>query len=327
VSSHPRDRYDEVSHTAAEQAFADAMAGGRLHHGWLLCGPEGVGKAGFAYRAARRLLGAAPDPARGPLGSAPADPTNRLIAAQSHPDLMVLERVTEGTKARRTISVDQARELPGFFSKSPSRAQWRVAIVDSADDLNINAANALLKILEEPPERGVLFLVTHSPGRLLPTIRSRCRRLSFPVWSEDRLAKLVASRMGLDAEAAATAARAAGGSPGRVLAMAGDEVAEIDALVRGWIETGGRDMPSLIRAVDSLRRGDAAQRFELILDRLAAAVKLRALDGGRGADAWADLWSRIQMRSDQTAGLNLDRQDVLFGLMADLDRARARSVC
>jgi len=325
VTTHPRDRYDEVSHEAAEQAFVDAMAGGRLHHGWLLCGPEGVGKAGFAYRAARRLLGAASDPARGPLGSAPGDPTNQLIAAQSHPDLMVLERVTEGTKARKTISVDQARDLPGFFSKSPSRSEWRVAIVDSADDLNVNAANALLKILEEPPQRGVLFLVAHAPGRLLPTIRSRCRRLSFPIWSDDRLAALLEARLGLEGEQARATARAAGGSPGRALALAGDEVAGIDALVHGWIQ--GADTSTVIPVAESLKRADGGPKFELILDRLAAAVKGRALSGGPGADAWAELWSSIQTRADQTAGLNLDRQDVLFTLMAELDRARARAAC
>lgn len=325
MTAHPRDRYDEVSHEAAEQAFVDAMAGGRLHHGWLLCGPEGVGKAGFAYRAARRLLGAAPDPTRGPLGSAPGDPTSQLIAAQSHPDLMVLERVTEGSKARRTISVDQARELPGFFSKSPSRSEWRVAIVDSADDLNVNAANALLKILEEPPERGVLLLVTHSPGRLLPTIRSRCRRLGFPVWSEDRLASLLQDRVGLDGDQARATARAAGGSPGRALALARDEVAAIDALVDRWMQ--GPDMNAVVPVAESLKRADGGPKFELILDRLGAAVRDRALEGGQGAEAWAELWSSIQTRADQTAGLNLDRQDVLFTLMAELDRARARAAC
>ena len=182
MSEHPRDRFDLVPDVAAEEAFLDALNRGRLHHAWLLCGVEGSGKATFAYRAARRLLGAAPDPARGPLGAAPYDPVSQLVSAQSHPDLLVLERLVEGGKQKKTISVDQARDLPGFFAKSPSQAQYRVAIIDAADDLNVNAANALLKILEEPPERGVLLLATHAPGRLLATIRSRCRRLSFPIW-------------------------------------------------------------------------------------------------------------------------------------------------
>ena len=203
---HPRDRFDLVPDAAAEAAFLDAWERGRLHHAWLLCGVEGVGKATFAYRAARRLLGAAADPGRGPLGARRDDPVSRLISAQAHPDLLVLERLVEGGKTKKSISVDQSRELPEFFSKSPSQAQHRVAIIDAADDLNVNAANALLKVLEEPPERGVLFLVTHAPGRLLATIRSRCRRLSFPIWTPDRLETLVRNRTGVEREDAEHAA-------------------------------------------------------------------------------------------------------------------------
>ena len=164
MSEHPRDRFDLQPSIDAEAAFEDARQRGRLHHAWLLCGPEGVGKATFAYRAARRLLGAAPDPSRGLLGTRPDDPVSRLISAQSHPDLLVLERLVENGKVKKSISVDQARDLPEFFSKSPSQASARVAIVDAADDLNLNAANALLKVLEEPPEHGVLLLVTHCAG-------------------------------------------------------------------------------------------------------------------------------------------------------------------
>ena len=165
MTDHPRDRFDLIPDASAEAAFLDALERGRLHHAWLLCGVEGGGKATFAYRAARRLLGAAPHPSAGLLGASPDDPVSRLISAQSHPDLLVLERAVEGGKTKKSISVDQARELPEFFCKSPSQARYRVAIIDAADDLNLNAANALLKALEEPPERGVLFLITHAPGR------------------------------------------------------------------------------------------------------------------------------------------------------------------
>lgn len=176
---HPRDVFDYKDGSGAEQAFLDAQARGRLHHAWLLCGPEGVGKATFAYRAARRLLGAAPDPARGLLGAAPNDPVCRQVASQSHPDLLVLERAVEDGKTKKFIAVDDARRMPEFFSKAPGSAPFRVAIIDSVDEMNINAANAVLKTLEEPPERGVIFLVSHAPGKLLPTIRSRCRRLKI----------------------------------------------------------------------------------------------------------------------------------------------------
>src|SRR5207247_8495813 len=124
-------------------------------------------------------LGAAAEPALGLLGSPPYDPVSRQIAARANPDLMVIEREGPDGKPRKVIPVDEARAIPEFFSKSPASAPYRVAIIDAADDLNVNAANAILKTLEEPPPKGVLLMVSHSPGRLLPTIRSRCRRLAF----------------------------------------------------------------------------------------------------------------------------------------------------
>ena len=182
-----RDRFDPLEGVDEQAAiFEAALANGRLHHAWLLTGPKGLGKAGFAFRAARRLLGATPDPAFGPLGSRSDDPVNRLIAARAHPDLTVLDRDETG-EARRSISVDEARRLPDVFAKAAGMAGRRIAIIDAADDLNPNAANAVLKTLEEPPPGGVLLLVCHAPGRLLPTIRSRCRRLNFRAWSPEAL--------------------------------------------------------------------------------------------------------------------------------------------
>lgn len=321
---HPRDRFDLIPDAAAEEAFLDALERGRLHHAWLLCGVEGTGKATFAYRAARRLLGAAPDPARGPLGARRDDPVSRLISAQSHPDLLVLERLVEGGKVKKSISVDQSRELPEFFSKSPSQAQHRVAIIDAADDLNINAANALLKILEEPPESGVLFLVTHAPGRLLATIRSRCRRLSFPIWAPDRLEALVRNRTGVDIEDAQHAAAMAGGSPGAALALAAGTTFEMDQLARQWVE-GDIDRAEALSIADKFRGAEGQERFEVLMERLIAAVRMRALNSGPGrGNRWAELWERLQPLPDRAAGLNLDRGDVLAGALADLRRTRAQ---
>lgn len=324
VSEHPRDRFDLIPDTPAEQAFLDALSRGRLHHAWLLCGVEGSGKASFAYRAARRLLGGAADPTRGPLGVAPHDPVARLISAQAHPDLLVLERAVEGGKVKKTISVDQARDLPEFFAKSPSQARYRVAIVDAADDLNINAANALLKILEEPPENGVLFLVTHAPGRLLATIRSRCRRLNFPVWPQARLEDLVMSRTGAATDQAERAAAMAGGSPGAALALASGATQEADDLARRWVEAEGVDRAEQLAVADTFRGAEGAARFDVLLDRLIAAVKARALTapGGEGA-RWADLWTRLAELPDRVAGLNMDRGDALAGALADLARTKA----
>lgn len=324
MSEHPRDRFDLIPDEAAERAFVDALSRGRLHHAWLLTGPEGRGKASFAYRAARRLLGAAPDPSRGLLGARPDDPVNRLISAQAHPDLMVLERAVEGGKTKKAISVDQARDLPEFFAKSPSRSQWRVAIVDAADDLNVNAANALLKTLEEPPERGVLFLVSHSPGRLLSTIRSRCRRLSFPAWAPDRLAELVARRTGLDADEAERIGAMAHGSPGAALALASTASLEADARARQWVEQGV-DRAALLALTDSFRGAEGPERFETQFDRLLAAVKKRAEQAGdaRRAAAWAELWSRLADIPERVVGLNQDRADALTGALTEVERVRA----
>src|SRR5690606_77970 len=158
---HPREVFHLQGHEGPETDFEAARARGRLHHAWLLTGPEGVGKATFAYRAARRLLGAPVDPAYGVLGAAPDHPVSRQIIARSHPDILVIQRQDEDGKVRKVIPVDEVRKLSEFFSKSPASAAHRVAIVDAADDLNTNAANALLKTLEEPPARGILLLVSH----------------------------------------------------------------------------------------------------------------------------------------------------------------------
>ena len=323
MSEHPRDRFDLVPCEAAEAAFADAQARGRLHHAWLLCGPEGTGKATFAYRAARRLLGAAPDPSRGILGTRPDDPVSRLISAQSHPDLLVLERLVENGKVKKSISVDQARDLPEFFSKSPSQAAARVAIIDAADDLNMNAANALLKVLEEPPEHGVLFLVTHAPGRLLATIRSRCRRLAFPVWSQGALSDLVQDRTGAEPDEADKVAAMAGGSPGAALALVSGATMEADRLARTWV-SGPIDRAEQLAVADGFRGADGQARFDVVMERLIAAVKAEALDAQAGQGArWAELWGRLSELPDRTAGLNLDRGDALAGALADVERVRS----
>ena len=322
MSEHPSDRFDLVPSPEAETAFLDALDRGRLHHAWMVCGPEGLGKATFAYRAARRLLGAAPDPSHGSLGARPSDPVSQLITAQSHPDLLVLERLVDGGKTKKSISVDQARDLPEFFSKSPSRAAYRVAIIDAADDLNLNAANALLKVLEEPPERGVLFLITHAPGRLLATIRSRCRRLTFQPWPEPEVAGLLARQTELDRDEAVRIAGMARGSPGAALSLATTANLELDRLARRWVDEGPVDRAEALSLADGFRGAEGQAKFEALLDRLAAAVKARSLaQSGQGA-AWADLWTRLTEAPERAAAINLDKGDLLAGALADLARVK-----
>lgn len=316
---HPRDVFDLEGAAEAERAFVDARARGRLHHAWLLTGPEGVGKATFAYRAARRLLGAAPDRAYGLLGSSPEDPVSRQVSAQSHPDLLVLERPVVDGRVKRDIPVAEARKAPEFFSKAPGSAPYRVAVVDAADDMNANAANALLKTLEEPPERGVLLLVCHSPGRLLPTIRSRCRRLTFRPWPDAAVAGFVKQRAGVDAADADALAGMANGGPGAAWRLAGSEVLALDAAAEGLTDRPGRpDWEALQKLAERFRGPQGAERFDLFFTRLAARLRARAEVGGQGASVAAELWSRFAGLPDAVEAVNLDRADAFWSAVAEL---------
>lgn len=311
---------------APAAAFEDALARGRLHHAWLLMGPQGAGKASFAHRAARRLLGAKPAPAYGPLGSAPEDPVNRLLAAGAHPDFLCVDRVGEDGKLRKTIAVDDIRRLPDMFGKAPALAPYRVAIIDAADDLGPGAANALLKTLEEPPPRGVLFVVSHAPGKLLATIRSRCRRLVFPAWPEPRLAAWV-ERQGAPAEIAFRLAELAGGAPGQALRLWQEDAASVDAAARQLlIQAPAIDRALAAQAADSFRdpgRGQA--RFDLWMaclgDQIRRAVTLDPARTDAGLERWSAAWSRLQTLPDETAGLNLDRGDAFAVALAEITAA------
>ncbi|WP_374570697.1 DNA polymerase III subunit delta' [Phenylobacterium sp.] len=325
---HPRETFEFMGHDGAEDAFEAARRRGRLHHAWLLVGPEGVGKATFAYRAARRLLGAPPY-GHGALGADPAHPVCRQIIARSHPDLMVLERVGEDGKPRRAIPVDEARALSEFFSKSPAVAAHRVAIIDAADDLNINAANAVLKTLEEPPPRGVLFLISHSPGRLLATIRSRCRRLTFQPLDEHVVADFVRARADVTAEDALRLAAMSGGAPGRAVALAAADAIGLDDAARHILhELPALDEAAALALADKFRGGEGQAQFNLLLERLADRVHDhlvdRAQQGAPTLDRWAAAWETLQRLPREVEAVNLDRTDAFFTALAEL-RAAARA--
>jgi DNA polymerase-3 subunit delta' len=325
--SHPRDVYAYEGGEAAEGALLDAMERGRLHHAWLLTGPEGVGKATFAYRAARRLLGARPAAGFGLLGADPDDPVSRQVAARSHPDLLVLERDLGDGKARRNITVDEARGVAGFFANTPATAPYRVAIIDAADDMNANAANAVLKTLEEPPPRGVLFLVSHSPGRLLPTIRSRCRRLAFAGWSEGQVAAFVASHTGVSEADADRLAAMSRGAPGRALALSAEGALDVDRTAHDLLRNlRSGDETAQLALAESFRGAEGAKRFELLFERLSDQVRqmaVREAANGRldGLDRWGVAWEKLQVLPAQVEGLNLDRAEAFWTALADLRQA------
>ena len=205
---HPRETTVLFGHAEPEQVLLEAYRSGRIPHAWLIGGPNGIGKATLAYRMARFVL-ANPDPTAPAVRKATSltlpndDRTVRRIAAQGHPDLLVLERVVnEKTgKLYTVIRVDDVRRTVPFFGSTAGEGGWRVAIVDTADELQYpQAANALLKILEEPPRNALLLLISHAPARLLPTIRSRCRRLSLRPLSAEDVARAAALALGRDAK-------------------------------------------------------------------------------------------------------------------------------
>ncbi len=180
-----------LGHEPAEAMLADAIRGGRVHHAWLITGPEGIGKATLAYRFARRLLKGSSEEG---LAVDPADPVFRRVAAGAHADLHTVQRsINPQTKRLRSeIGVDDVREAAEFLRLTAAEGGWRVVVFDRADELNRNAANALLKILEEPPARAILLLVCAAPGRVPPTVRSRCRRLRLASLSETTMQVLLA---------------------------------------------------------------------------------------------------------------------------------------
>jgi DNA polymerase-3 subunit delta' len=322
---HPRETFDWAGDEAHERVFLDALERGRLHHAWLVAGPEGVGKATFAYRAARRLLGARVEPSLGPLGANPDDPVSRQVFGRAHPDLLVIQRDPEDGKSRRDIPVAEARALPEFFAKSPASAPYRVAIIDTADDLNEFGSNAVLKTLEEPPERGVLFLLSHAPGGLLATIRSRCRRLRVDTPEPASAARWVAARAEVGAADAERLLAMARGAPGRGWRLAAEGALEADRLAHDLLRSlPSPDERAMLAIAESFRGPAGLTKFQLFFNRLAdqvhAMAARRAAEGERGLvlDRWAEVWDELVAAPLEAEAINLDRTDLFFTMLSRL---------
>jgi DNA polymerase-3 subunit delta' len=325
AAPHPRETFDWAGDEAHEHAFLDALARGRLHHAWLVAGPEGVGKATFAYRAARRLLGALAEPDLGPLGAAPDDPVSRQILGRAHPDLLVIQRDPEDGKNRRNIPVEEARALPEFFSKSPASAPYRVAIIDTAVDLNNFGANAVLKTLEEPPERGVLFLISHAPGGLLATIRSRCRRLRLDTPEPAAAADWVAARAEVRHRDAERLLAMAPGAPGGAWRLGAEGALEADRLAHDLLAAlPSPDERAMLAIAEGFRGPAGLAKFQLFFNRLAdqvhAMATRRAAEGERGLalDRWAEIWEDLVVAPREAEAINLDRADLFFTTLSRL---------
>jgi len=342
-----RDRL--LGHETAEKTMLAAHQSGRLHHAWLLAGPRGIGKATLAWRFARFLLAGQ---AQGGLFGAsdsldvPADaPGRSLVDARSHPDLFHLRRTLnpDTGRMRAEIAVDDVRELGAFMHMTPAMGQWRVAIVDAADEMNRNSANAVLKILEEPPPNAVLLIVAHAPGRLLPTIRSRCRRLVLQPLSDEIVVRLLGDYApDVKEEERAVLARLSEGSIGRALELAG--AGSLD-LYREMVDVLATlpelDMARLHGFAERFaRRGEEAnaawRSLNYLFDAWLKGLARHASAGGEAAaivpaerglqarlasaaslDRWLEAWEKAADLLSGADRVNLDRkQTVLASFLA-----------
>ncbi|WP_300039229.1 DNA polymerase III subunit delta' [uncultured Roseobacter sp.] len=311
-ASHPRDTARIFGQDRAQQAFLDAWAMGRLHHGWLLTGPQGIGKATLAWTIARFLL-STPDPEEDGLFGAPElpqsldisaeHPVARRIAAGAEPGLKSITRSVnpKTDRMREEIVVDDIRALAGFFQLSAADGGRRVVIVDPADDLNTSAANALLKMLEEPPERSTLLLISHQPSRLLPTIRSRCRTLRLGALDPQAMAQALAQAGAAGTSGSDALAELSGGSVGAALRLSlldGLKIyAELLALLKGLPQF---DRGRAVRLAEAAAaRGAGAKRdllfdlLDLLLSRLARTGATGAPPGIEAAPGEAEILTRL----------------------------------
>jgi DNA polymerase-3 subunit delta' len=303
-----------IGHKQPREAFLDALARGRMHHAWLIAGPKGIGKRAFAHWAALKLLSGS----RGESDTPSDDPAASLVAAGSHPDHRVLTPPEEGKgSATASIVVDQVRDLSDFLHSYPAIAPRRTLIVDSIDDMNINTSNAFLKELEEPRQQTVYLLVSHTPARLLPTIRSRCRMLRlFPLPDAEVRSALELAEPGLSEADLDPLVALARGAPGAVADLAGADLAGLEkALDR---IAAGADAVPLAR---SLQPQSAIPKLRalmaLVPRRLAAAAR-------RNPDPRLfDLYSEAELLARDAVRLAYDRPQVAMAL-ADITARAGR---
>jgi DNA polymerase-3 subunit delta' len=330
---HPRHVFSLIGHERAEAEMLTAYREGRLAHAWLIAGKEGIGKATLAWRFARFVL-ANPDPAAKAVREAlnlhvePSHSAARLLAGLAHPDFALIRREWQGAakKLASEIAVDAVRHGLQVFHLSAAFGGWRVAIVDSAEDLNRSSANALLKLVEEPPERSLILIVSHQPGQLMPTIRSRCRRLRLDPLTQDQIVEAVtglgAPWSEADPEALAAAAKRADGSVREALVRLAPESEGVGALIEQVVAGLPRPDPRAIaRLADAVsgRAGDEAYRaFHRELYDWLVAYARDVAPGSLRVEEIGGLWDRIREAERETEELNLDRKLHILALFAEI---------
>lgn len=309
-----------AGHDRAVEQFRSAWDARALHHAWLLAGPRGVGKAHFARLAATRLLSEAAGPEVGGPGLATPDDHRiaKLIAAGSHPDLRWLERLPKerGEGLARNITVKQIRELGEFLGLTAALSPWRAVVIDSMDDLEKSAANALLKMLEEPPANSVFLLVSHAPGRLLPTIRSRCRRLDFEKLDDAAMTSVLDNRLPeMSAAERQRLIAASSGSVGRALAFAELDLVPLEQGALEILRGGDSDNARRSELASQLGRKGAAERYSAFLDLLPSLIAREARTlGGPERQRALNAYDRVRELTAVAPRLSLDPAATVFQL-------------
>ena len=335
--AHPRSTTQLFGHAAAEQALLSAYRSGRVPHAFLLSGPKGIGKATLAYRMARFVF-AHPDPAAAEVAAAgslavdAAHPVARRIAAQAQGDLLVLERTANDKGVlRQQIAVDDVRRTVSFFGSTAGEGGWRIAIVDAVDELNRSSANALLKVLEEPPQRALLLLVCHSAARVPATLRSRCRMIALRALAEPDVAKAAAAATGaaaVDPDVTAAAA-AAGGSVDRALALLDEDALALRQQALDLLDGLPKLDAGALHALGDRLAGTDPEPLAAFVDTVNVwlSQRLNRENGGRSEIGHmallAEAWERFNTAADDAKTYNLERKPFVFsvfGLLAQATR-------
>ena len=326
----PRETTAFFGHREAELALLDAYKSGRIPHAWLIGGLPGIGKATLAYRLARFVL-AHPDPHSpevqnaGSLAVESGHPVARRVAAQAQGDLLVLERtINEQTgKLYTVIRVDDVRRTSSFFGSTAGEGGWRVAIVDAVDDLQREGANALLKVLEEPPERSLLLLISHSPGRELPTIRSRCRRLLLRSLEVDDVARALAEATHGDPEEPGIqqAAAAGEGSAGRAFRLLDASALAIREKILELLAQLPEPDPRALHALAEAMGGNDPQTLHAFMDLVNGWMSARLAQGSPNKGQMVRLaytWERVNQAAQDAEIYNLERKPLVFSIFGAL---------
>lgn len=325
IPPEPRANPRLAGHEGAVSALRHATRTGRLHHGWLLTGPKGIGKATLAYRFGRWLLagGQSED-----LSIQEDSGVFRRVSAATHPDFFTIERRLNAKteKLQGEIVIATIQEASAFMRLTPAEGGWRVVVVDGAEDMNTNAANALLKLLEEPPPRAILLLVSAAPGRLLPTIRSRCRVLPMAPLPDGIMQGLLEDYVpALEYASRTKLIELAEGSVGTAISLAQGGGMALASLVDEALDGLVKPVRAQVIADEVARSIDGTDKFEmffsLLRTRLAAHTRMAARVGADNLQHRLALWQDFGKLERETLGLNLDKRAAIIVALEQLHRS------